>query len=278
MKWYIGLGTAATVLVTIALAILGVGEQARMRDFTSAFEARQIENGAALFENNCRTCHGPQGRGIEGVAPALNAADLFTGARLERIGYTGTTEDYIRSTISAGRPVPSEGTSYPQRMPTWSQEFGGPLRPDQIDSLVAFVMNWEEIALARGEPTPSVPEGEGVGTDITVSLPEGDADQGKALAEGGLGCVGCHILSNTGPAWEGGGGLDGVGVRAETRFQQDNYTGAAESAQQYLVESIVQPSAFVVDGFDDGLMPQNYGDRLTAQDLADLVAYLETFR
>ncbi|MGA9533338.1 MAG: cytochrome c [Anaerolineales bacterium] len=278
MKWYIGLGTAATVLVTIALVILGVGEQARMRDFTSAFEARQIENGAALFENNCRTCHGPQGRGIEGVAPALNAADLFNGDRLDGIGYTGTTEDYIRSTISAGRPVPSEGTSYPQRMPTWSQEYGGPLRGDQIDSLVAFVMNWEEIALARGEPTPAVPAGEGVGSDITVSLPEGDPEQGQALAEGGLGCVGCHILSSTGPAWEGGNGVDGVGVRAETRFQQDNYTGAAESAQQYLVESIVRPGAFVVEGFANGLMPQNYGDRLTAQDLADLVAYLETFQ
>jgi cytochrome c2 len=277
MKWYIGLGTAATVLVTIALLALGINEQVRMRSFTRAFEGRQIETGAALFENNCRPCHGPQGRGIEGVAPALNAADLFDGTRLAAVGYSGTTEDYVRSTVSAGRPVPSEGTNYPQRMPTWSQEYGGPLRGDQIDALVAFVMNWEEIALARGSETPAVPEGEAVGTDITVSLPEGDAESGKALAEGPLGCVGCHILSNTGPAWEGSSEQAGVGTRAQTRFEQDNYTGAATSAEQYLIESVLRPNAFVVEGFDPDLMPQNYGSRVTVQDLADLVAYLETF-
>ena len=27
-------------------------------------------------------------------------------------------------------------------MPTWSQDYGGPMRPDQIRDLVNFVMNW----------------------------------------------------------------------------------------------------------------------------------------
>jgi cytochrome c1 len=33
-----------------------------------------------------------------------------------------------------------------------------------------------------------------------------------------------------------------------------------------------------MDGFESNLMPQNYGDRLTAQDLADLIAYMDSLR
>lgn len=278
MKWYIALGTVSIILGTAVLGVIALNEPARMEEFTEAFRARQIENGAALFEANCRTCHGPQGRGIQGVAPALNSADLFDGTRLENIGFAGTTEDFVRATIASGRPVPSQGTDYPQRMPTWSEEFGGPLKTYQIEQLVAFVMNWEEEALARAEPTPSVPEGETVGTDITVELPEGDPERGQELAEGGLGCAGCHILSATGPPWEGGPEQPGVGARGEQRIQQENYTGEAETAEQYLIESVVRTDAHVVEGFQPGIMPPDFGDRLTAQDLADLIAYMNTFR
>jgi mono/diheme cytochrome c family protein/cytochrome c551/c552 len=278
MKWYIGLGLGTLILATAVAAVLAVQEPARMERFDAAFHARQIENGASLFENNCRTCHGPQGRGIPGVAPGLNAADLFNGSRLQAIGYAGTVEDYVRGTIAAGRPVPSEGTSYPQRMPTWSREYGGPLRPDQIESLVQFVMNWEQTALAEAGPTPSIPEDEAVGTDITVELPAGDAENGQTLAEGSLGCTACHVLSSTGPAWAAADGMPAVAERAAQRIEQDNYTGGATSAHEYLVESITMPNAFVVEGFDPGVMPGDYGRRLTPQDLADILVYMETFR
>lgn len=278
MKWYIALGLGSVVVLTAVLGVIALNEPPRMEEFIEAFQARQIENGAALYEINCRTCHGPQGRGIQGVAPALNTAELFDGTRLENIGFAGTTEDFVRSTIASGRPVPSKGTNYPQRMPTWSEEYGGPLKDYQIEELVAFVMNWEEEALARAEPTPSVPEGETVGTDITVDLPEGDPGRGEELAAGGLGCAGCHILSATGPAWEGGPEQPGIGARAEQRIEQENYTGEAETADQYLIESIVRTDAHVVEGFEAGIMPGTYGERLTTQDLADLVAYLNTFR
>lgn len=278
MKWYIALGIASVVLLTAVLGLIALNEEQRMEGFTAAFEARQIENGAILFETNCQQCHGPQGQGIEGRAPALNTPELFDGTKLEEIGFAGTTEDFVHATIASGRPVPSQGTNYPEQMPTWSEEFGGPLKEYQIEELVAFVMNWEEEALARAEPTPAVSEEDAVGTDITVELPEGDPERGQVLAEGGLGCAGCHILSETGPAWEGDSDQPGIGARAEQRIEQDNYTGEAESAQQYLIESIVRTDAHVVEGFEAGVMPGTYGQRLTAQDLADLLAFLDTFR
>jgi cytochrome c len=278
MKWQIALGALAVAATIVVLAVVGAGEPRRMANFTISYNARQIEAGALIFENNCRPCHGPQGKGIEGVAPAINAADLFNGERLKAIGFAGTVQDYVRATISSGRPVPSEGTNYPQRMPTWSQDFGGPLRDDQINSLVAYIMNWKDRALQEAAgPTPT-PMANAMGTDMTIPLPPGDADRGKSLTEGDLGCVGCHILSATGPAWLPSGDTPGIGARAETRFTESDYAGHATTAQQYLLESIVTPNAFVVSGFEPNIMPGNYGERLTVQDAADIIAYLQSIR
>ena len=72
--------------------------------------------------------------------------------------------------------------------------------------------------------------------------------------------------------------MPGIGARAEDRFQASGYTGSATSAEQYLFESIVLPNANVVEGFQANLMPQNYADRLSAQDAADLIAYMLSLR
>jgi mono/diheme cytochrome c family protein len=276
MKWHIALGTVSVVLLVGLLALVGFSEQSRMASFTRAYESRQIEAGAALYENNCRSCHGPQGKGIEGVAPAVNAADLYSGQRLIELGFSGTVEDYVAGVIAAGRPVPSAGANYPQRMPTWGQEYGGPLRTDEIESLVGFIMNWEDRSLAEGEPTP-LAAGEMVGTDIDVTLPPGDAQSGQSLAAGGLGCAGCHELAPVGPAWGAEGDDPGLAIRADTRIAQDDYTGAASTAAEYLIESVVQTNTFLVAGYDANIMPGNYGERLSAQELADLLAYMLSF-
>ncbi len=161
-------------------------------------------------------------------------------------------------------------------MPTWSSRYGGPMRDDQVESLVRFVMNWEEPALAEApEPTPSGITA--VGTDITVALPEGDPDNGAQLVES-LGCTGCHVLSATGPTWQAEGDLPAMGARGDVRIGQADYTGNAQTAEQYLIESIVLTNVFVVEGFQPNIMPGNYGERLSAQDLADMIAYLLTLR
>lgn len=280
MRWHIVLGSLAVLFTSAVLIIVGIDEERRMQAFTVAYDSRRIEEGALLYENNCRTCHGPQGRGIPGVGPALNAADLFNGERLAAIGFSGTTSDYVKGVIAAGRPVPSAGTSYPQRMPTWGQEFGGPLRGDQVESLVAFVMNWEQSALAEsGEEPESAAPAQVVGTDITIDLSVGDPESGAELSQNGLvGCAACHELSSVGPAWAPQGDQPGIGARAEARVDAGDYTGEATSAAQYLLESIVQTNTYIVDGYEANIMPGDYGQRLTAQQVADLIAYMETLR
>lgn len=277
MKWRILIGMGSTAAIIALLSIIAVNEPERMLDFTQSYQARRIETGADLFDTNCSSCHGPQGRGSP-LAPALNTPELFNGQRLEAVGFSGTLEDYLSGVIAAGRPIPSKGTDYPERMPTWSQEYGGPLRNDEVNSLVSFIMNWEERALAQAQPTPAGEQEDMMGNRITVELPEGDEDAGQTLAEGPLGCAGCHILAAVGPLWEGSEDQPGLALRADQRINQENYTGEASTPEQYLIESVVLPNVHLVEGYESGIMPADYGERITLQEMADLVAYMLTFR
>jgi len=76
-------------------------------------------------------------------------------------------------------------------------------------------------------------------------------------------CVTCHVdgaVNGIAPPF------DGVGGRAAGRVND-------LSASAYLYDSIVHPTDYVVPGFAPA-MPQNFGARLTPQELADVVAYL----
>ena len=46
------------------------------------------------------------------------------------------------------------------------------------------------------------------------------------------------------------------------------------SAEDYIRESILNPNAFVVEGFQPNIMPQNYSQQLNSQQVDDLVAFL----
>jgi hypothetical protein len=59
-----------------------------------------------------------------------------------------------------------------------------------------------------------------------------------------------------------------MGERAGTRIE-----GMAPA--DYLHQSIMEPSAFVVEGYPD-VMPHTYGETLTEQQISDLIAYLLT--
>ena len=66
-------------------------------------------------------------------------------------------------------------------------------------------------------------------------------------------------------------------MRGGIRIQQEDYTGNATSNDQYLIESVVETNIFLVDGYQQDVMPTNFGERVTLQDMADLLAFLKTF-
>lgn len=276
----ISLGILLILATSLIVLFWGLQEESRMTAFAQSQQARSIEVGAELFEAYCSRCHGNQGLGIQGLCPPLNDRYFFD-QRLADVGWSGSVEDYIVATASGGRLASTRPEMYPGEsgpgspaMPAFSDQFGGPLREDQIRNIAAFIVNWEETAQAvQPPPTPSGPV---VGNDITKELPEGDAASGEELSNT-LACVACHVSGTTGPAWAPSGGQPGIGERAETRYTQPDYTGSATSAEQYLFESIVDPGVFLVEGYAD-LMPHTYATSLTDQQVADLIAHLQTFR
>lgn len=267
-------GILLTILTLGIFVYSGFTEEARMQNWTQEQHAKSIEQGADLFAQACSGCHGLQGQGVPGLCPPLNTKAFFT-TRLEEVGWSGSLHDYIFSTVSAGRLASTRPDQYVGNgrpaMPSWSEEYGGPFRIDQIENLTNYILNWEEEALAQPDVTPSPIEG--VGTDITIELPEGDAARGEQLALA-QGCTGCHISQQIGPAWLPTETQPGIGARAEERFMQTDYTGNAENAQQYLLESIVQTNVFIVEGFQPNIMPQNYSEIITDQQAADIIAYM----
>jgi mono/diheme cytochrome c family protein len=274
----ISLGIFLILLTSIVTLAWGLQEEERMQEYERGANAQAIEVGASLFETYCSRCHGTQGLGIAGLCPPLNDRYFFD-QRLKEVGWSGTLEDYIVATASGGRLASTRPQLYPgagvPAMPAFGEAYAGPLREDQVRDIAAFILNWSATA-TEVSPPPTL-AGPPVGTDITKTLPEGDAAAGEALTVS-LACVACHISAPTGPAWLATAEQPGIGTRAEARLTQDDYSGNATSAEQYLLESIVLPETYLVAGYPSGVMPNNYSTNLTEQQVADIIAYLLTLK
>ena len=104
---------------------------------------------------------------------------------------------------------------------------------------------------------------------LTVAdLPAGDAANGAALFTQSINglptCSTCHSVDGSklvGPS------LQGYAKMAATR--------TSLAADAYTLQSITQPSAYVVPGFTNVMIGQ-YGQKLSHQQLADIIAYLMT--
>ncbi|NWG17770.1 MAG: hypothetical protein HXY41_14175 [Chloroflexi bacterium] len=134
---------------------------------------------------------------------------------------------------------------------------------------------YQELALECGYIPPDIAT-RFVGADVPRILTlldevSGDPLNGQLLYNSDtLACYGCHVAQ----AGEAAPALDGTLTRVEeTRLADPALEGY--TVTQYLVESIIQPGHYVTPGYNN-VMPNNFGDRLTLQDLADLLIFLES--
>lgn len=81
-------------------------------------------------------------------------------------------------------------------------------------------------------------------------------------------CSTCHPVEPGQPDIDGPN-LSSVALRAGQRVPD-------QSAEAYLRESIVDPYAYVLPGYQSGIMIRNYEEYLSPQQIDDLVAYLMT--
>ena len=100
----------------------------------------------------------------------------------------------------------------------------------------------------------------------------------------GFGCVGCHSIDGNpgvGPTW--------LGLFGRQEQMTDGTTITADD--EYLRESILNPNAKIVAGFNPNIMPQNYADQFAARQaeiqsaegididiIADMIAYIKTLQ
>jgi mono/diheme cytochrome c family protein len=123
--------------------------------------------------------------------------------------------------------------------------------------------------IAAGE-LPSPQEGlEQQGEAVQETTPE----EATASEEGGtevasaegaqlfdsLGCSGCHQLEEAGSSGTTGPPLDAA---------------LADKDEQFIEASIVDPNDQIANGFPPDVMPQNYEDQMTPEELDALVQYL----
>lgn len=242
----------ACILLSVALvAVIGAGA---MQPHAMPTEAAQ---GWEVWRNTgCEGCHTIYGQGGP-YAPDLTHIYELRG------------EAYLREFWA------NPGAFHPgQRvMPA----FG--LTKSETDNLFAFLQwvgeqtpaqNWppRPILVSGGSPLG----GETVDTSTTANantLPTDPVERGKYwFSHPPAVCSTCHSLEPdvvvVGPS------LVGVATRAETRVE-------GMTAEQYLRDSIINPGDFVVPGFPDA-MQRNLGDKLSADQINDIIAFLLTLK
>jgi cytochrome c2 len=101
---------------------------------------------------------------------------------------------------------------------------------------------------------------------VDALLAQGAADSSRAEAVIlKYGCDACHRIgaeNGIAPSWVG------IAERATTRRPP-------MPADAYIYESIIHPSAYVVEGYPDSML-KNFRTRISDQELSDLIAYLLT--
>lgn len=100
----------------------------------------------------------------------------------------------------------------------------------------------------------------------------GSAAAGEAIFQGGVlgkdlvACSACHSISG---AKMDGPSLAHIATAAAARQ-------AGQTAEEYLFTAIVYPNQVILPGYTAGRMPADYGQKLTPQQIRDVINYLLT--
>jgi cytochrome c oxidase subunit 2 len=106
----------------------------------------------------------------------------------------------------------------------------------------------------------------------TSSSSSSSAATSAAVFTGSAGCSGCHTLAAAASTGT-------VGPNLDTRLKSDCASAASKkvrgaSLQQCIQTAITKPYAFLPTGYSAGIMPSNFGQRLTSDQIQALVNFL----
>ncbi len=265
-RMFFVVGTALSAALFLALTI---HSHMRFGELTNeeALTAEVIAGKHVWHRKNCINCHTLLGEGAY-YAPDLTKITQQRG------------EAYLRQFLKD----PSQ---------FYSEERHGRLMPNpelsdqEITEVIAFLTWVSNIDNQDWPPRPIVvsaatPQGIALGT---ATAPEAASSDPVALGEALFGqsppaCFSCHSIQPeivlAGPS------LAGIGTRAAETVASAEYKGSATTPDDYIRESILEPSAHVVPGAAFGLPGQSfmppYAGVLSAREVDQLVAYLATLK
>jgi nitric oxide reductase subunit C len=230
-----------------------------------------VEGKHVWHRNNCINCHTLLGEGAY-YAPDLTKITQHRGEAYLRAFLRNPSQFY--SEEQHGRLMPNPN-----------------LTEQEIGQVIAF-LDWVGRIDNQGWPPRPILVSGSTLPGMAGAGPAADAPETHdpvALGEhlfrtAEVGCFACHSVSEgvnlAGPS------LAGLAARAEQTVADPAYTGSATDAAGYIRESILQPSVHIVPGANFAtaptggvsLMPADYGTRLEAGQIDQLIAYLSSLR
>jgi len=237
----------------------GAPEVAKV-DVGSLTMDRFVALGESIFsgKGTCTLCHNERGRAPD--IPALNMVEEAK-KKLADPRYKGKAKDpaaYFRESMLAPSAFVVAGFGLKGSNDTVSPmpTIGKPpieLSPIEIDALIAYLeaKDGNEVTVSLPSKAPAA-----VAPAAAPAKPAAPANT-AAAALAKYGCAACHSLQGDAvivgpPLAEVGARLDGAAIR----------------------QSILDPDAVVREGFPSGVMPHDFGQRMTAGELELIVRHL----
>jgi mono/diheme cytochrome c family protein len=198
-------------------------------------EEADLSNGKAQFVQKCGSCHALDRAGTQGqTGPDLDAAFR---ASLRSGMDRDTVQGVVRDQIANVR----RGSTMPEDLVT-----GEDAR--DVAAYVAYAT--DKPGQDRGALAQAGLEGATSGRQIFIAA----------------GCGSCHVLSKAGTGGAVGPSLDDLPQAAGEREP-------GRSPEEYVEQSLLDPDAYVVQGYQPGVMPSFEG-RLDERQVRALVEYL----
>lgn len=246
-------------LAALAATVAGCGALGYTSSKADKQKGRELFIKGANGKPACGSCHILADAGTTGtIGPNLDAA--FQQAL--KVGMTeGTIRNVVRGQIAYAIDQPSTGSpGMPKRLVTG----------DDARDVAAYVAGAVVKDTAGGSALPA-PSSAPTPAPSSAPNPAPATGGGSAQTAAGkkvftdAGCGACHTLKDAGATATVGPDLDKVAADAKT---------AKMAVDAYVLESIVNPNAYVVPGFPKGVMPPDFKTQLTAKQIAALVAYV----
>ena len=196
-------GLVLVAIVAVGLPLYWLNEPGRQTGAIENFDRTFVNRGSKLFAPteeggyNCAGCHGAEGKGGQAPFTLTNADGEFVATVTWRAPALNTvllrfSYEELQQILVYGRP----GTP----MPAWGTDGGGPLTPQQIDELIAYIGSIQ-ITSDKAKEEAEGQVREELGLDEDAEIDWDDPAVGKVIfnlgledgfAGGAYSCARCH--------------------------------------------------------------------------------------